>query len=955
MAYNAFVSYSHTADSALAAALQAALHRFAKPWYKLRALHIFRDQTNLAVNPALWTSIREALDQSLFFILLASPEAAASPWVAKEAEYWIGRNGTAHVLIVLAGGTLRWDAANGCFTPEHTNALPAGLLRSFSEEPLYLDLVWTRGGGAPLRMREPRFHEAVLQLAATLHNRPKDELDGADIRSRRQVRLVAAGGLIAILATLIIAAWQYRLSHKESVQNLAARLATKSATILADNPDRTREAALLAIESDRLSPSIEANQALRAAVSLLPAGAQFYAPEDASPEQRIRDIAFSPDGSLLAAVRDNGSTQLIDIKTHQAIGYIGPDETPAAHIEVAADPQDNSLDSNSAVSVAFNSTASMVAAGSRDGFAHVWAVSEGRELLRVFLGAPVSQVAFHPKVNQLAIASEDGHVRIFDVAHAAAIADFRCEGKIVSAAYSPAGDLFAALSSEGPVYLFDAAHFKLLRKLFAGGDAALNLAFSHDGQRLATAMGSFAFVWDVATGEPLLKATHAASADTLTTEQWIIDAAISGDGKFLAYAAKGDRSAHIWNVTTGRQIFELKHDSPVAAVSFNADGTKLGTGSYDGTARVWELPSGRELERASHSGGAEVVAFSPDGNRFAAGGIEGSVSVSEMRRADRPVAFDFPGDVRSVAFSPDGKRFAIGAISAHWSPLVRIADTGGNVLRDIEFHGAPMIDKLFFIDANRVIAQWSDKLFLIVIDQGSVTPLPDLPGEKRIEPSGQVMAMQEGGVSRLYALPGLKEIESVDGPPTGLLRSAAEGKLLAFEMEEPPNKVFVDIWNVASKARLSRVALPAELNRVAINGTGATLFTAEGETLQAWEIPSGKRRFSVIGSGDIHLIVPDPSSRYVAVGEGHLTVRDAMTGARLAQLDDTNAAAFSPDGRYLLTGYGGRSAALWLWRSIDLRDEVCARLTRNLSHREWESSFSKEPYRLTCPHLPAGQ
>jgi hypothetical protein len=77
-----------TANSALPQA-RAALHRFAKPWYKLRALHIFRDQTNLAGNPALWSSIREALDQSLFYILLASPEAAVSPWVALEAEYWI--------------------------------------------------------------------------------------------------------------------------------------------------------------------------------------------------------------------------------------------------------------------------------------------------------------------------------------------------------------------------------------------------------------------------------------------------------------------------------------------------------------------------------------------------------------------------------------------------------------------------------------------------------------------------------------------------------------------------------------------------------------------------------------------------------------------------------------------------------------------------------------------------
>lgn len=68
--YNAFISYNHIADGTLAAALQSALRTFAKPWYKLRALHIFRDQTNLAVNPALWSSIRAALDQSSFFILL---------------------------------------------------------------------------------------------------------------------------------------------------------------------------------------------------------------------------------------------------------------------------------------------------------------------------------------------------------------------------------------------------------------------------------------------------------------------------------------------------------------------------------------------------------------------------------------------------------------------------------------------------------------------------------------------------------------------------------------------------------------------------------------------------------------------------------------------------------------------------------------------------------------------
>lgn len=43
MGYDAFISYRHGADGQLAAALQSALHRFAKPWWKLRAVTIFRE------------------------------------------------------------------------------------------------------------------------------------------------------------------------------------------------------------------------------------------------------------------------------------------------------------------------------------------------------------------------------------------------------------------------------------------------------------------------------------------------------------------------------------------------------------------------------------------------------------------------------------------------------------------------------------------------------------------------------------------------------------------------------------------------------------------------------------------------------------------------------------------------------------------------------------------------
>ena len=66
----------------------AGLQSLAKPWYRRRALRVFRDQTSLSASPELWSAIEAALAQARFFVLLASPEAAASRWVDQEVRWW---------------------------------------------------------------------------------------------------------------------------------------------------------------------------------------------------------------------------------------------------------------------------------------------------------------------------------------------------------------------------------------------------------------------------------------------------------------------------------------------------------------------------------------------------------------------------------------------------------------------------------------------------------------------------------------------------------------------------------------------------------------------------------------------------------------------------------------------------------------------------------------------------
>jgi hypothetical protein len=107
MGYDGFISYSHD-DAETASRLQSGLQQFAKPWWRRRALHVFRDDANLGANPALWESIASALDDSEWLVVLLSPDAAQSEWVDREVAHWVASDDCSRVLLVLLEGEFGW-------------------------------------------------------------------------------------------------------------------------------------------------------------------------------------------------------------------------------------------------------------------------------------------------------------------------------------------------------------------------------------------------------------------------------------------------------------------------------------------------------------------------------------------------------------------------------------------------------------------------------------------------------------------------------------------------------------------------------------------------------------------------------------------------------------------------------------------------------------------------------
>ena len=177
----------------------AGLQRLAKKWNSRRALRIFRDETGLSTNPHLWSAIETALDESDWFVLLASPDSASSEWVNKEVAHWVATKPVDHILPVVTDGTWEWDASAGDFTADSTSVPPAlrGVLR---DEARHLDLRWARDE-TDLDLRNSRFRAAVADLAAPMHGIAKDELEGEDIRQHRRARRLARGAVATLART----------------------------------------------------------------------------------------------------------------------------------------------------------------------------------------------------------------------------------------------------------------------------------------------------------------------------------------------------------------------------------------------------------------------------------------------------------------------------------------------------------------------------------------------------------------------------------------------------------------------------------------------------------------------------------------------------------------------------------------------------------------------------------
>ena len=109
--YDAFISYRHMMpDRAVAERIQRKLEGYrlpkevAKKIGRNRLDRVFRDEAELSVSDDLSETITEALENSDYLIVIASPKYLESPWCMKEVETFIKIKDRKHILVALADG-----------------------------------------------------------------------------------------------------------------------------------------------------------------------------------------------------------------------------------------------------------------------------------------------------------------------------------------------------------------------------------------------------------------------------------------------------------------------------------------------------------------------------------------------------------------------------------------------------------------------------------------------------------------------------------------------------------------------------------------------------------------------------------------------------------------------------------------------------------------------------------
>jgi len=568
--------------------------------------------------------------------------------------------------------------------------------------------------------------------------------------------------------------------------------------------------------------------------------------------------------------------------------------------------------------VAFTSDGRWLVSANQDQTAKLWDVRTGREL-RTFIGhtGMVWRLAVSADGATLATASNDGTLRVWDIGTGRLRYTRRHGGPVWAVAISPDGRLVASGSADRTLRVWSLADGRALRTI-RQGDEVNRLVFV-DATRVASGAGGTLGIWDAVSG------ARVAVLPDRPADGFILSLALSADGKRLAFGG-ADGEIGVWETGGARSVSTLvpragKHRG-VYSLAFTPDGRRLAAYLVAGV-KLLDAVSGATLAAPPEddaSGANMTLAFSPDGAALAvASGHMLALRDPATGRTLTVLGAEIPQSSSRLAISRDGRVLALGSSDG----AVRLWDLGaGGQVRTLRGHTGGVTSVVLSAD-GRWLASTADEIGV---------------ASGKYDPVVRLWNLQDGRLAHALA-----------GHAEGVLAAAftPDGRVLASGGRDHT----VRLWDTATGQELRTLrGHTGQVNAVAISPDGRLLASGGGlvdwrnwegdnrpidKTIRLWDVATGRELRTLTGSaGDAVSLAFSPDGRFLVSGHHTIETRergggpvdravrvwDVATGGlvrTLATRGEQNEVAFSPDGRRLVAA--GGPVQVWdaaSWREL---------------------------------------
>ena len=405
-------------------------------------------------------------------------------------------------------------------------------------------------------------------------------------------------------------------------------------------------------------------------------------------------MTYSPDGKYLAGSIQGGALLRDAVTGQEMMKLSAPNHTPR--------------------SIAFSPDSRRLAIGGDDTILRkatvkIWDV-ENRQVVLTLLGHKdyIQCIAFSPDGRMLASGGLDKTVRLSDVVTGNVLHVLKGHtGDVSSLAFSPDGRTLASADSEFPdgddtarcVKVWDVVSGRELRTLRGHTGAVSRIAFFSDGRLASCSLDGTVKIWGRDAGcdyrflhegrDPIIRLAVSGDGKFLAwanREQITVFGlpsgqilrrlsypkvrcvAFSSDGRFLAFSSLPDNvkpmqaCIKLWDLQMSKEHW-VRSVKAVADLVFSGDGRYLASADREnGTVTLWDAATGDELRTLKgHQKGVSCVAFTPDGRLLAtSSGFDGTVRLWDTTTGHEQQCLIRKPTYRPyrLAFSPDGHRLA---------------------------------------------------------------------------------------------------------------------------------------------------------------------------------------------------------------------------------------------------------------------------------------------------------